>query len=174
MRRLVVRAYEVILWLYPESFRLRYAAEMLLDFEDGLGAAGKSGVLAVATFVGCAVGDFVVSLFREWIGADRAVRVAIATAITLLLWGLALRPWSWRWDIQPGPPVRERFGRPLTEIELLMLALLALVPVVVVLLLASQLARSMSFHRHTGRTDSVSYNAESPPGRRCDVGLTRR
>jgi hypothetical protein len=167
----VVRAYDAILRLYPESFRSRYAAEMLLDFEDGLGAAGKNGVLAVAKFVRCAVGDFVVSLFREWIGAGRAVGVAITTAITLLLWGVALRPWSWRWDIQPGPPVRARFARPVTEIELLMLAL---VPVVVVFLLAAQLALSMSFRRRTGRTDTVSRNAESPPGRRCDIGLTRR
>ena len=170
----MVRAYDAILRLYPESFRSRYAAEMLLDFEDGLGAARKNGVLAVAKFVRCAVGDFVVSLFREWIGAGRAVGVAITTAITLLLWGLALRPWSWRWDIQPGPPVRARFARPVTEIELLMLALLALVPVVVVLLLAAQLARSMSFRRRTGRTDTVSRNAESPPGRRYDIGLTPR
>jgi hypothetical protein len=167
----VLRAYDAILRLYPESFRSRYAAEMLLDFEDGLGAAGKNGVLAVAKFVRCAVGDFVVSLFREWIGAGRAVGVAITTAITLLLWGLALRPWSWRWDIQPGPPVPARFARPVTEIELMMLAL---VLVVVVLLLAAQLARSMSFRRRTGRTDTVSRNAESPPRRHCDIGLTRR
>jgi hypothetical protein len=139
----VVRAYDVCLRLYPESFRSRYAAEMLLDFEDGLAAAAPHGILAVFTFVRCAGGDFVVSLFREWIGAGCAVRVAITTAMTLLLWGLALRPWSWRWDIQLGPPVHARFARPVTEIELLMLALLALVPVMVILVLAGQLARSM-------------------------------
>ena len=174
MQRLVVRAYDAILRLYPESFRSRYAAEMLLDFEDGLGAAGKTGVLAIATFLRCAAGDSVVSLFREWIGAGRAVGVAITTAITLLLWGLALRPWSWRWDIQPGPPVSARFARPVTETELLMVALLALLPAVVILLLAAQLALSMSSRRRTRRTSTVSRNAESPPGRRCDIGLTRR
>jgi hypothetical protein len=170
----VVRAYDAILRLYPESFRSRYAAEMLLDFEDGLGAAGKNGVLAVATFVRCAMGDFVVSFFREWIDTGRAVRVAITTAITLLLWGLALRPWSWRWDIPPGPPAAARFARPVTEIELLTLALLALVPVVVGLLLAGPLALSMSFRRRTARTETVSRNAESPPGRRGHFGSTRR
>jgi hypothetical protein len=158
----VVRAYDVILRLYPESFRSRYAAEMLLDFEDGLRAAGKNGVLAVATFVRCAVGDFVVSLFREWI-AGRAARVAITTATTLLLWGLALRPWSWRWDIQPGPRVRARFARPVTEIELLMLALLALVSVVV-LLLAGQLALSVSFRRRTGGQTPLRATRNRRPG----------
>jgi hypothetical protein len=162
----VVRAYDAILRLYPHSFRSRYAVEMLLDFEDGLGAAANNGVLAVAMFVRRALGDFVVSLFREWIGAGRAIRAAVTAAITLLLWGLALRPWSWRWDIQPGPPVRARFVRTATEIELLILALLVLVPVVVVLLSAGQLARSMSYRSGTERTDIVPRSAESP-GRRC-------
>lgn len=163
----------MILRLYPHSFRSRYAAEMMLDFEDGLGAAAQDGVLAVATFVRCALGDFVVSLFRERLGAGRAIRVAVTAALTLFLWGLALRPWSWRWDIQPGPPVRARFVRPATEIELLILALLALVLVVVVVLWAGQLPRSMSFRRRTERTGIVPRSAESP-GRCCDVGLTRR
>jgi hypothetical protein len=164
MRRIVVRAYDALLRLYPEPFRSRYDAEMLLDFEDGLGAAATNGVLAVATFVRCAVGDVVVSLVRERMGSGRAVRLAITAAITLLLWGLALRPWSWRWDIQPGPPAHARFARPVTEIELLILALLALVPVMVVFLLARQLARSMSFRRRTEASASVSRNAPSPPG----------
>lgn len=55
-----------------------------------------------------------------------------------------------------------RFARPVTEIELLMLAFLALVPVVV-LLFAAQLALSMSFRRRTGRANVVSRNAASPP-----------
>lgn len=97
MRRLLVRAYHAVLRLYPESFRSRYAAEMLLDFEDGLGAARKNGVLAVAKFMRCAVGDVVASVCREWIGSGSGVGVAITTVITLLLWGLALRPWSCHW-----------------------------------------------------------------------------
>jgi hypothetical protein len=135
VRSIVVRAYDAFLRLYPEPFRSRYAAEMLLDFEEGLGAAAPHGVLAVAAFVRGALGDFVVSLFREWIGAGRAVRVAITMAITLLLWGLALRPWSWPWDTPLRPLAHPRVARPVTEVELLMLALLALVPVMVVLLL---------------------------------------
>ena len=160
----MVRVYHALLRLYPESFRSRYAVEMLLDFEDGLGAARKNGVLAVAKFVRCAVGDFVVSVFREWIGSGSAAGVAITSVITLLVWGLALRPWSWPWESQPGPPVRARFARPVTEIELLMLGCLALVPVVVVLLVAGQLARSMSFRRCTGATDTVLRNTECRRG----------
>lgn len=166
----MVRVYQAILRLYPESFRSRYAVEMLLDFEDGLGAARKNGVLAAAKFLRCAVGDLVVSLFREWIGARGAVGVAITTAITLLLWGLALRPWSWPWDTQPA---RAPSARPVTDIEFLMLALPAFVPVVV-LLFAAQLALSMSFRGRVGTPDIVSRNAGSPPGRHCDIRLTRR
>ena len=43
------------------------------------------------------------SLLREWIRGSRFAIGAVTTGVTLLLWGMALRPWMWNWDTQPGP-----------------------------------------------------------------------
>jgi hypothetical protein len=137
----VVHAYAVLLRLYPKPFRRRYAAEMSLDFEDALYAARTRGWVAVGTFAMRALGDLTVSLPREWARTSRLALTAATAAITALLWGLALRPWAWR-DIQPGPPAHARNAPPVTETELLVLAVLALLPVVVVILFAGRLARA--------------------------------
>ena len=100
----MVHAYAVLLRLYPEAFRRRYAAEMLLDFADALDAARAGGWVAVGAFALRALGDLAVSLLREWTRTGRLALTAATAGVTLLLWALALRPWAWRWDIQPGPP----------------------------------------------------------------------
>jgi hypothetical protein len=135
----VRHAYDVLLRLYPEPFRRRYGMEMSLDFADGWREARAGGILAAAAFAARASGDLAVSLLREWTRGPRVVIGALAAGVTLLLWGLALRPWAWRWDIQPGPPPQMRSAPPVTETELLVLAAAAMIPVIVVLLLATRL-----------------------------------
>jgi hypothetical protein len=137
----VVHAYEVLLRLYPQAFRRRYGVEMALDFEDALGDARAAGWYAVGAFALRAMGDLAVSLLTEWTRAGRVAIAAATAAVTLALWGLALRPWMWRWDIQPGPPAHARNAPPVTEVELLVLAAVAMVPVAVVILFASRLVR---------------------------------
>jgi hypothetical protein len=136
----VVHAYAVLLRLYPQPVRRRYAAEMSLDFEDALCAARAGGWVAVGAFVMRVLGDLAVSLPREWARTDRLALTAAAAGITALLWGLALRPWAW-WDIPPGPPAHALSALPVTEAELLVLAVLALLPVVVVILFTGHLTR---------------------------------
>jgi hypothetical protein len=136
----MVHAYAVLLRLYPRPFRRRYAAEMSLDFEDALWAARAAGRLAVAAFAWRALGDLAVSVPREWARTARLGFTAATVGLTALLWGLALRPWAW-WNIQPGPPAEARSAPPATEAELLVLAALALLPVVVVMLFAGHLTR---------------------------------
>ena len=125
----MIHAYEVLLRLYPDAFRRRYGAEMALDFADALDAAR-------------ALGDLAVSVLREWTRAGRLGFVAATAGVTLALWGLALRPWMWNWDIEPGPPADGRSAPPVTEGELLVLAVLALVPIVVVILFAGRLTHT--------------------------------
>ena len=136
----VVHAYAVLLRLYPEAFRRRYAAEMSLDFADALDAARAGGWLAVGVFAVRVRGDLAVSLLREWTRNGRLALTAATAGVTLLLWALALRPWAWRWDIRPGPPPHAP-ATPVTEVELLVLVVLALLPVVVVILFAGYLTR---------------------------------
>ena len=64
-----------------------------------------------------------------------ALAIGAATAaVTLLLWGLALRPWAWQWDMQIGPPPQARNAPPVTEAELLVVATAVLIPILVVLI----------------------------------------
>jgi hypothetical protein len=139
----VEHAYDVLLRLYPAAFRQRYATEMSLDFADALDAARARGPIAVMAFAGRAMGDLAMSLLREWTRTGRLALGALSAGVTLLLWGLARRPWAWNWDIQPGPPPHAR-RTPVTEVELFVIAVLALVPVVVVIVFAGQLARTVS------------------------------
>jgi len=133
----VIHAYEVLLRLYPDAFRRRYGAEMALDFADALDAARAGGSMAVARFAARALGDLAMSVLREWTRAGRLGWVAATAGITL-----ALRPWMWNWDIEPGPPADGRSAPPVTEGELLVLAVLALVPIVVVILFAGRLTHT--------------------------------
>jgi hypothetical protein len=134
----VVLAYALLLWLYPRSFHRRYAAEMSLDFEDALRAARANGWVAVGAFAMRESGDLAMSLLREWARTGRLVLIAGSAGLTALLWGLPLRPWAW-WNIQPGPPAHARSAPPVTVAELLVLALLALLPMVAVILFAGHL-----------------------------------
>lgn len=133
-------AYDVLLRLYPEAFRRRYGVEMALDFADGWTEARAGGPAAVLAFACRVVGDLVVSLLREWTRGARLAIVAATAGVTLLLWGIALRPWAWIWNIQPGPP-QQASVTPVTEGELVALAFAAMLPVIVVLLLASRLVK---------------------------------
>ena len=138
----MIHAYEVLLRLYPDAFRRRYGAEMALDFADALDAARAGGSMAVARFAARALGDLAMSVLREWTRAGRLGWVAATAGITLALWGLALRPWLWNWDVEPGPLAAAGSAPPVTEGELLVLAVLALVPIVVVILFAGRLTRT--------------------------------
>jgi hypothetical protein len=137
---MVRHAYDMLLRLYPETFRRRYGAEMSLDFVDGWTEARSRGPMALLGFASRVAGDLAVSLVREWTRGVRLAIVATTALVTLILWGVALRPWAWRWDIQPGPPP-DTPNTTVTEAQLLMLAAGALVPVIVVLLFATRMVK---------------------------------
>lgn len=82
-----------------------------------------------------ASGDLVATVLREWTRGARLGVVAASASATALLWGLALRPWSWPWATSPIR--RTAAVVPVTEGELLVLAAAAMMPVLAVLLLAS-------------------------------------
>ena len=133
-------AYERLLRLYPESFRRRYGVEMSLDFADGWAEARTNGRAATFAFAARVAGDLAVSLLREW---TRGYRLAIAAAtagVTVLLWSVALRPWAWMWQIQPGRPANVPV-EDVTAEQLLGLAAAALIPVLVVLLFATRMVK---------------------------------
>jgi len=136
----VRHAYDMLLRLYPETFRRRYGAEMSLDFADGWAEARTGGPLALLKFASRVAGDLAVSLVREWTRGARLVIVAATAVVTLLLWSLALRPWAWLRGIQPGPPP-DVPNTDVSEAQLLMLAAGALLPVLVVLLFATRLVK---------------------------------
>jgi hypothetical protein len=137
----LVRAYRVALGLYPGTFRSRYADEMRLDFEDALQDAVAAGAAAVLRFVCRQAADLWSSLLREWSCGTRAATAAATTLITVALWGLALRPWTWTPSFQPRE--RERFTTsPVDVWELLVIAIVALVPVIVLVVLTPRLIRS--------------------------------
>jgi putative ABC transport system permease protein len=52
-----MRFYRALLWLYPQSFRTEYAAELCAAF--GARFTGRSGVLSTLQMVGAALGDVV-------------------------------------------------------------------------------------------------------------------
>ena len=139
-------AYDMLLRLYPDAFRRRYGVEMSLDFADGWNEATARGRTAALAFASRAGGDLVVSLLREWTRGSRVVIGATAAAVTLLLWGLALQPWRWNWDIQPGP----RHPGPVADVtagQLLALAAAAMIPVILVLLFATRMVQRREPHR---------------------------
>ena len=133
-------AYERLLRLYPDAFRRRYGVEMALDFADGWAEARACGRLAALAFLRRAAGDLAVSLLREWASGARLAIVAATAGVTLLLWSLALRPWLWAWSFRQIPP-RPAPQADVTEAELLMVAVGAMLPVIVVLLLATRLVK---------------------------------
>ena len=129
-------AYDMLLRLYPIAFRRRYGVEMSCDFADGWAEARARGRMATLGFVRRAAGDLAVSLLREWTRGAR-LGIVIATAgVTTLLWSLALRPWLWAWNLRQIPP-RPAAPDDVTEAELLIVAVGAMIPVIVVLLMAT-------------------------------------
>jgi hypothetical protein len=135
----VHHVYDRFLRLLPEDFRRRYGVEMALDFEDGWREAATGGWRRRVEFGMRASGDLAVSLLREWTRGARLSVVAATASVSALLWGLALRPWSWHWQTSPSP--RHAAVVPVTEAELLVLAGAAMLPVLVVLLFASRLVQ---------------------------------
>lgn len=134
----LVRAYRMALWLYPEAFRRRYAEEMRLDFEDGLQEALATGATAALLFACRHTADMCSSLIREWSLGTRAAAIAATTFTTVALWGLALRPWAWNWSIRPRD--RGTFATaPVDLWVLFVIAIVAMVPVILLILLAPRL-----------------------------------
>ena len=147
----MVHAYAVLLRLYPEAFRRRYAAEMSLDFADALDAARAGGWAAVGAFAAARARRS----GREPAARVDAHRPAGAHRGDGRRHAAALGRWRCGrgrggWDIRPGPPPHAP-ATPVTEVELLVLAVLALLPVVVVILFAGT---SLAPHatRTTART----------------------
>jgi hypothetical protein len=142
----VRHAYDVLLRLYPETFRRRYGVEMSLDFADGWAEARAGGPAAALVFSAHVAGDLVVSLLREWTRGARLAIVAATAGVTLLLWGVALRPWAWHWNIQPGPPPNVPVDEA-TAAELLVVAAGAMLPVIVVLLFSLRMVKRRELPR---------------------------
>jgi len=146
----LVRAYRVALSFYPEAFRQRYADEMRLDFEDGLQEAVAASAQAALLFLCRQTADLCSSLLREWIRSTRAATAAATTIVTAVLWGLALRPWSWKGTIQ----LRDRgtmTTAPVDVWELSLIAIAVLMPIVAVIVLAPRLGQRVPAHRRRQR-----------------------
>jgi hypothetical protein len=122
---------------------------MALDFEDGWREAATGGWRRRVEFGMRASGDLAVSLLREWTRGARLGVVAATAGVTALLWGLALRPWSWYGQTLPRP--RPAAAALVTEVELFILAAAAMLPVLVVLLFASRLVRRHGARRQVER-----------------------
>ena len=133
----VVRAYRVALSLYPHAFRRRYADEMRLDFEEALQEAVDAGAVAVLLFACRQGADMCSSLLREWSRGTRVATAAATTVITVGLWGLALRPWAWKGSIQPRHHGAATTA-PVDVWELLVIAIMAMAPVIVLIVLAAR------------------------------------
>jgi uncharacterized membrane protein YidH (DUF202 family) len=134
----LVRAYCVVLSFYPKTFRHRYADEMRLDFEDALQEAVAAGAIAALLFACRQTADMCSSLLREWSRGTRAATAAATTVMTVAIWGLALRPWAWKRTIQ----LRDRgtfTTAPVDVWDLLVIAIVVMVPVIVVIVLAPRL-----------------------------------
>ena len=146
MASALVRAYRLALSFYPSAFRHRYADEMRLDFEDGWHEAMAAGALAALLFA-CRTGaDLCASLLREWSRGTRAMTAAATTGITIALWGLALRPWAWTGSIRPQDR-RPSMTANVEVWELIAIAVVALAPVIVLIVLAPRLVRRTTTHR---------------------------
>ena len=139
----VVRTYRLALSCYPEPFRRRYADEMRLDFEDALQEAVAAGAIAALLFACRQTADVCSSLLREWTRGTRVATAAATTVITVTLWGLALRPWTWKGSIQPLSR-RTSVAAPVEVWELFVIAIVAMVPVIVLIVLAPRLVQRVS------------------------------
>lgn len=162
----LVRAYRLTLSFYPAAFRRRYADEMRLDFEDGLHEAVAAGALAALRFACRAAVDTCASLLREWSRGTRAATAAAATAITIALWGLALRPWAWKPSIRPQSRGSSMIA-PVEVWELIVMAVVALVPVIVLIVIAPRLVQRAPIHRRrppcSGQPGAASSNRHATP-----------
>jgi hypothetical protein len=142
----LVRAYRLALSFYPAPFRRRYAEEMRLDFEDGLQEAVAAGPLAVSFFACRTTVDTCASLVREWSVGTRAARAAATAGITLALWGAALRPWAWDRVARPQTRATSMTGS-VEAWELIVIAVVALLPVIALIVLAQRLVQRATHHR---------------------------
>jgi hypothetical protein len=136
----LMRAYRVALWFYPEAFRRRYADEMRLDFQDALQEAVAAGAFAALLFACRQTADTCSSLLREWSRGTRAATMAATTVVTVALWGLALRPWAWKRSLQPLDRGTLTTA-PVHVWELSVIAIVAMVPVILFIVLAPWLIR---------------------------------
>jgi hypothetical protein len=159
----VQHVYRLFLRLLPADFRRRYRVEMALDFEDGWREAATGGWRRRVEFGMRASGDLAVSLLREWTRGARLGVGAATAGVTALLWGLALRPWSWPWQTLPSP--RHAAVVPATEAELLVLAGTAMLPVLVVLLFASRLVQRRARRQSWPSKDKVERTRVTTPRR---------
>jgi hypothetical protein len=157
--------YDMLLRLYPQTFRRRFGVEMSLDFADGWAEARAKGRVATLSFTIRVARDLAVSLRREWARGSRMLIAASTALATLLLWGLALRPWAWRWDIRPGPPPQVSVSL-VTETELLALAAAAILPVIVVLVFAPRVIKRREQPNRTLLHQAASADARRSKGSR--------
>ena len=102
---LAAAIYRRLLHLYPHQFWRAFAADLESDFEDGCGEAAASGRTVLVRFLARAAGDFVVSLAREWIRTPWIPVLALAGALTWLLFAYtAFKVQQWpRLRVWPAP-----------------------------------------------------------------------
>jgi hypothetical protein len=161
MTTALVRAYRLALSFYPPAFRRRYADELRLDFEDGLHEAVATGAFVAVLFACRTTVDLCASLLREWSRGTRAATAAATTGVTIALWGLALRPWTWKPSFQPQS--RDAFSTaPVDVWELVAIAVAALVPVIAVIVLAPWLVPCRARRRVIQAQAPPSVLARSP------------
>jgi hypothetical protein len=63
----LARVYEVVLRLYPEDYRARFAAEMLVAFEQAADDQSRDGACASLRFAWTELTSLTFGIGREWI-----------------------------------------------------------------------------------------------------------
>lgn len=71
----ILKIYGSLLQLYPAAFRNEFEEQMLLDFTDLLGEAGKKGTASLIVFSLHEMVDFPMSLFRAYLSDGQMLRM---------------------------------------------------------------------------------------------------
>lgn len=91
------RAYGVLLHLYPADFKQRFREQMMLDFEDGLTDARRTGVVECARFLTRESLDSFLSIVERWMRSGKLVVGGAALCVTGGLWGALMLVAAFEW-----------------------------------------------------------------------------
>jgi len=84
---LVIRLFELLLYLYPKAFRTEFREEMLFDFSDLLKDASRKGSLSLVRFCIREALDFPVNLLRVHVQQGKVVQILRSNPVNFALRG---------------------------------------------------------------------------------------